>query len=360
LKVSNSICAFPWVGAAIRPNGIILPCCKFNHNSEFGNVNDIDPRDSLQWNTLRDDMLQGKPISNCQSCYRDEISGIKSLRQESLELYSPTDNHSIPLQYLEVSFDNKCNLACVMCSEEFSTKWQTEKRKHRGLIAKGVVQHGFDYLNWDLSNVTKLKIIGGEPMMSQDKFIELLQQLNLKNLHVIVATNGTILPTGSLKYLLEQCASVSYKLSLDGVGPVNDWIRWPSRFSDIENNIAVLESWWRDNTKIDLQFHTVISIYNIFYLDDLIRFIKTHDRWKVTFNWITYPSWQALAVLPDKANIVKELSRLANEYTLEPNPFLISIDRLADKNTSDWNDAIRETKRLIGERNISPIGFSVD
>jgi hypothetical protein len=75
-------------------------------------------------------MLAGNKINNCKTCYRDEASGVESLRQQSLKFYQPTDIEPQPLKQLEVSFDNLCNLACVMCSEEFSTKWQTEKFTH--------------------------------------------------------------------------------------------------------------------------------------------------------------------------------------------------------------------------------------
>lgn len=350
----DSLCAYPWLGAAVRPDGTILPCCKFTHNKEFGNVNNTDPRTSVAWQILKQDMLSGKRVDNCQACYKEEQSGIKSLRQDSLDFFVPSDNSLKKLKQLEVSFNNVCNLACVMCSEEYSTKWQSEKIKHRGLVARGITAHGFDYTSWDLSEVELLKIIGGEPMLSQDKFIDLLNQFNLENLNIMVATNATELPNLKLKTLLERCKKVSYKVSIDGVGPINDWIRWPSKFSEIENNIETLNTWWNNNTRIELQFHTVISIYNVFHLKDIVKYLQSKPNWKLTWNWVTFPHWQSVSILPDKDSLATTLRELGSDYTLHPNPFYVTIDRLNDEPKSTWDVAVEETHRLSEERNMLP------
>lgn len=351
---SKSLCAYPWAGAAIRPDGLILPCCKFDHSREYGNINDQDPRNSAKWNELREAMLEGRTVPNCLSCYKAEQSGQESLRQQSLKFFHPTDSKTIKLQQLEVSFNNLCNLACVMCSEEFSTRWQTEKAKHRGLTSVGVTENKFDYLNWDLNDVKQLKIIGGEPMMSQDRFISLLERMDRSNLSVMVATNATVLPNNKLKSLLKDCRSVSFKVSLDAVGLVNDWIRWPSSFIEIDKNINILEQWWADSENFNLEFHTVIGVYNIFFLEQLIHYVRSRKAWKHSFNWIRHPEWQSLAVLPDKENIINELSKLAEQYGyLDNNPFTVSIDRLQDQSLYSWNDFKFENQRLEKERNIS-------
>lgn len=352
--MSKSICAYPWAGAAVRPDGIILPCCKFDHDKSFGNIKDQDPRNSSQWVRLREVMLLGETIKNCNACYRDEQSGIESLRQQSLQFFKPDKTTPEALRQLEVSFNNICNLACVMCSEEFSTRWQTEKSKYRGLRSIGVAAHGFDYFSWDLSKVQQLKIIGGEPLLSQDKFIELLNRLERKNLSVIIATNGTVLPNNDLKTLLEQCKSVSFKISLDGIGLVNDWIRWPSKFSDIEKNIDQIELWWKDTASIKLEFHTVVGVYNVLFLEQLIDYVRRRSKWTHSWNWIRHPEWQALNVLTEKTKINEELKKLAKQYSyLAVNPFEISCHRLYDDGILSWNDFKFENERLERERNMS-------
>jgi MoaA/NifB/PqqE/SkfB family radical SAM enzyme len=352
--MSKSICAYPWAGAAVRPDGTILPCCKFDHNKEFGNVFDQDPRSSDAWNNLRSKMILGGMLKSCESCYKEEQSGIESLRQQSLKFYSPINTTPIKLKQLEVSFNNLCNLACVHCSEEFSTKWYSEKVKHRDHPTVGITQHKFDYLEWDLSEVRYLKIIGGEPMMAQDKFIELLRRLDRANLNVIVATNATILPNDELKNLLESCAGVSFKVSLDGVGLVNNWIRWPSKFDDIEKSIDILETWWGNNQNIRLEFHSVIGVYNILYLENLVNYIKRRSSWDSSWDWIRYPSWQALNVMPNKIELNEELEKLSSQYNyLKINPFRVSIDRLYDPTVLSWNDFKFENERLERERNMS-------
>jgi MoaA/NifB/PqqE/SkfB family radical SAM enzyme len=355
--MSKSICAYPWAGAAVRPDGKILPCCKFDHKDQFGNVQDQDPRNSAAWNDLRSKMMLGGLLKSCESCYKEEQNGIESLRQQSLKFYSPNDLNPVKLKQLEVSFNNICNLACVMCSEEFSTRWQTEKSKHRGFESIGVTAHSFDYLSWDLSEIKQLKIIGGEPLLSQDKFIDLLSRLDRKRLSVVVATNATILPNAELKKLLEDCQSVSFKISLDGIGLVNDWTRWPSKFSEIEKNIDLLEQWWAEKNNITLEFHTVVGVYNVLFLEQLVYYVSRRKHWSHSWNWIRYPEWQALSVFTDKSTIDVELKKLAEQYKyLKINPFEISSKRLQEQSMVSWSDFEFENRRLEKERKIlSPI-----
>ena len=65
--MSDTLCAYPWAGTAVRPDGTILPCCKFIHNKEFGNIINQDPRSSNAWTELRKQMLAGNKIDNCNS-----------------------------------------------------------------------------------------------------------------------------------------------------------------------------------------------------------------------------------------------------------------------------------------------------
>ena len=126
----------------------------------------------------------------------------------------------------------------------------------------------------------------------------------------------------------------------------------------IENNINTLEQWWAD-TNINLQFHTVIGIYNINHLQDLVDFIVKKSNWNITWNWVTTPAWQSIAVVADKENLKIQLQELGSKYDLDPNPFYISVDRLCDEPQSDWLTAVKETQRLISERNVVPTNFNV-
>ena len=222
VKSDPVLCAYPWNAATIRPNGDVLPCCRYNSSDTPNIVIDSgDPRNSEHWIELRKNMLEGKTIDGCKSCYKDEAAGLISMREDSLNNFIPIKNETVPLTRLEVSFSNLCNLACAHCSSYYSTKWWTEDVINGRAEKIGIIENEFNVNYWDLSKLTDLKIIGGEPMMEQKKFIALLKKLDLPNINIQICTNGTLLPDDELKILLESCKNVYLCVSLDGLGTTN-------------------------------------------------------------------------------------------------------------------------------------------
>jgi len=275
--MSNTLCAYPWGSAAIRPNGLTIPCCRFPHIDDKDSfVSSPTVRNTPTWNKIREDMLAGNPVEGCKSCYQDESNGLTSMRQHSLKKFVPTENKVLPIEQLEVSFSNLCNLACVHCSNFFSTKWYSEDVKAGRLEKSGVLNNDFNFDKWDLSNIREIKIIGGEPFMEQDKFIKFLSNINLSNITLQICTNGTILPNQQLKLLIEKCKKVYLCVSMDGLGTTNDWYRWPGKFETVIDNIKRYEEWWADNKQIVPIIHHVINVINILELKDFVDYMKTN------------------------------------------------------------------------------------
>jgi MoaA/NifB/PqqE/SkfB family radical SAM enzyme len=361
MHLNNSICSYPWRGAAIRPNGATMPCCRYEHLTDLDTVvGKADPRYSKHWVKLRDDMLAGKLIDGCKSCYQDEKNGLISMRQSSLDDYFIPINREIqPLEQLEIALSNLCNLACAHCSNYFSTKWYSEDVKAGRIKKAGVIENEFSFDQWDLSNLTELKIIGGEPFMEQKRFIELLKKLNLPNITLQICTNGTIMPNDELKLLIESCKTVYLCVSLDGVGSTNDWYRWPSKFSDVVDNMKIYESWWGEHENILPIVHHVVNAINIFELEDFVKFM-TNDfpAWRVEWDWIRWPQWQELSVLPaDVKNVLiykfEWLSeRVEVNQFIYIDPYKISINKLQESPNSNWNTLKKEVTKLSRERNL--------
>jgi radical SAM protein with 4Fe4S-binding SPASM domain len=203
---NQSICPFAWDSAAVRPNGEVIPCCLFknyiNHNNNWGTITeDLDFRNNDLWKNLRKRMLEGERIPECRDCYAIEDQGHQSMRIANIDrLPKNLTEDCLDLTYLEMSFSNLCNLACVSCSVYCSSRWGTEDyKKNPNLKISSLVEHNVNLTN--LSTVTTLKIIGGEPLMEQKRFIELLKKLNLPKLTLMMSTNGTVIPSEELKLL---------------------------------------------------------------------------------------------------------------------------------------------------------------
>lgn len=369
----KTMCLFPWSAAAIKPSGMATPCCRFNISdpASFKNESNIntDFRNNSTWVETRQLMLLGEKVPSCVRCYKDESSGVESMRMISLKNYIngsssiiiPKDEIILPLNFLEIAFSNLCNLACVSCNRSYSTTWAVEDYKNGRLPinAKSLIEHDSALSHVDLSNVSLLKIIGGEPFMDQKRFINLLNRMDLKNLTIIISTNGTVLPNDELKNLIEKCKSVILSVSLDGIGSVNDWYRWPSKFSKVTSTIDQYNNWWNNNNKFLLEVHTVINLYNIWTLDEIIQFMNQYPSWSMDFDWINFPAWQSISIIPNnlKEPLIKQLNIwydtiIPNLSFRKANPFKVSIDRLNDNNTSTWEEFKSKSFSLANERNL--------
>ncbi len=85
----------------------------------------------------------------------------------------------------------------------------------------------------------QVNLVGGEPML-----IRQCMDINptpcpnsvARNIVLSITTNGMVLPEGWLE-LAAQFRQVTMTFSLDGYGPISEYIRYPSNWSEILENI---------------------------------------------------------------------------------------------------------------------------
>lgn len=372
--MNKSICIHPWNSMAVRPYGVSVPCCKFRAEDDFANQSRItqDPRNHESWINIRKDMLAGIPIKSCSACYQEEASGADSMRSvsvKSLDRPLPASTDCDELNSLEIAFSNLCNLACVSCSRWLSSTWASEDYKHKRIDNKlhgkivdyrSLVSHGSDIDQLDLRYLRTLKIIGGEPFMDQEKFINLMQRLDLSKITLRVSTNGTVLPNERLKSLIDQCQRVVIEVSIDGIGSVGEWYRWPTKFEEVKQVMNQFQDWWGNDSRFEFGTHTVINVFNIWNLDSIVHFMNdNYPAWELYFDWMYNPGWQAICIIPEefkseiKSNLLKWNDSVTGNWGAHTkSPFLATVDRLNDKPKSNWETFKERTFNLANERNL--------
>ena len=367
---SPTACSFAWDSAAVRPNGEVIPCCLFknylNHRNNWGTINTtLNFRNNELWRDLRRRMIAGERIAECKDCYDIEDQGYASMRTVNLDrLPKDLTEDCRDLTYLEMSFSNLCNLACVSCSVYCSSKWGTENyKKNPGLKQTSLVEHQVDLT--DLSKVTTLKIIGGEPLMEQRRFADLLRQMNLSNLTLMISTNGTMLPNDELKSLMNQCRQVMIDVSVDGIDAVGEWYRWPTKFSTVKQVMDQFNAWWAQDPKIMLNTKTLINVFNIWTLDQTVDYIAVnYPAWTMYFDWIDHPAWQQLSVVPAEAKpgLIAQLEAW-NASSKQPwhprfnNPYETSVIKLQESSSVAWADVEAKTLELAQDRGLDVLNM---
>ena len=144
---------------------------------------------------------------------------------------------------------------------DLSTQWYSDARKWDIHLKNAEL---FAENKWiedaDVSDLTFIKFLGGEPFMEQDKMITLLRKCNREKLVVHITTNGTLLPNETLHQLLQECEIVYMTLSIDQFGEFNDLLRKGSHWeTTMKNMFAMKEHYGKDKTTV----HSVTSIYNV-------------------------------------------------------------------------------------------------
>lgn len=352
-----TICILPWIHQAVRNNGDLRVCCHANHGNDRGllrkddgsiyNAKYDDPEESRNCNKLKDirlSMLNGKWHSECIRCQREEASGIKSRFTYEKEIwnhcFNESDAYNItnsdgsidinknPVIYFDLRFGNKCNLSCRMCSPTDSDNWYKEHFKINGPIyydtngkMEIIKNNGnykvindiynwynsdsfWKYMNAKIPYIKAVHMVGGEPLLINQQYDflkECIKQNKAKEIIIEYNTNATYIPDKILS-LWKKFKEVKVGISLDGIGKVNDYIRYPSKWNNIKNNIYKI----KNNKNITFWCSATISIYNILHFPTLLNWIIDQEfepigkskRTRISVHPVHKPEYLNIKVLP--------------------------------------------------------------
>ena len=267
-------CAALYNHINIRGGDRVYPCCRYKQPLQTfdGDVNKV--LNSYSYNKLRHDMMEGW-LPECAKCKHEEDAGKESLRQWFNKNYT-TDE--IKLRYLEVGFDNICDLTCDGCWEEWSSSWWV--KKNPDLPAKQGITSTTEFRNIPES-ISKVVFLGGEPLMTNRhrRFLESFD--TLEHLEVEYFTNGMHSLQEADYQLLSQCKHVHFTISIDGYSSLNDQVRSGSVWRKVVETLNEIAD------TFDYTIHTTIHKNNWYGLPDLCEFTKKYAKW--TTNVLTYP-----------------------------------------------------------------------
>jgi sulfatase maturation enzyme AslB (radical SAM superfamily) len=230
---------------------------------------------------IRDLILSGERVSECESCYAQEDKKLISRRQRLLKDFSTKKDKvdraitqhiagQIPEPiYYDLRYSNLCNLECQMCDALHSSSI-AERQSKEIIFLKSELDIKIN------KEAERIYLAGGEPFLIKS-FSKLLNNISNKNCEIVVNTNATIL-TKHLLTELKKFNNVSFFVSIDGYHSVNEKIRKNSVWDDIVKNVKILSDYG------GIYIHTVIQKDNVNRLLELGKWIETHNvqEWKLT------------------------------------------------------------------------------
>tara|TARA_B100000424_G_C22944458_1_gene502641 strand:+ start:791 stop:1975 length:1185 start_codon:yes stop_codon:yes gene_type:complete len=338
---SSTFCILPWMHMATNASGNLRVCCnsipgknyitREDTNKPY-NIADIDALD--YWNSsvykkIRKEMLENKRPEMCARCFTEEDAGIKSARISCNEAWGYTDNFSITakdnIKYFDIRLGNLCNLKCRMCNPFASNQWIDEWHLVDKVLPN-TEKTRLKKMNWFnndnvwnniakyAENIEEIYLTGGEPTLaiSQYKLFDKLIKLDVaKKIRLKYNTNLTNLPQKMLDYWT-QFKKVKINASIDGFKDVNKYIRYPTHWSLVEENLSKFYNLQEQN-KCVLQIHITVQMYNILYLNDLLDWLFSKNIKNIYFNILNHPEYLNIRVLPK--NLKVQATKNLTKYT---------------------------------------------
>jgi hypothetical protein len=360
--MSNTLCPVPWMSQSLRANGDIRVCCQAQHGPTGGLLRDENGkeynartadlkkvRNSELSKEIRKYMMEGKWHPECVRCQTEMESGMNAridyenkiwiergeFNWEDLLSKTAADGtileDEINCSFYDVRFGNLCNLKCRMCGPTDSSMWYEDQVKLWGdsykdshgkvkLIknAKGKYEPETNLYDWhesdhywvqmdnNIDQIRKLYIVGGEPLMI-DRHYEFLQKCVdrdcAKNIIVEYNTNMTNIPQRAWD-VWKHFKQVNIGASVDGVGDLQYYMRPPSRFDKIHENLLKVSK-AEGNFKVWIA--ATINVFNVLHFPEFMEWILLNkiprvndDEWRpiITPHPLHGPKFYNIRMLP--------------------------------------------------------------
>ena len=242
-------------------NGSVGRCGHMVSAPEFGSLEEME---SSMW--LRNAKLsftKGMWPQECVRCKQTEQINGTSIRLNAIEF----DKLQTVTDYLTVGgvLDNVCNSGCLTCNANHSTKIGS-------LVSKTypIVDNSDQFWALPMERVVHLDINGGEPSASKN-YSRILKNLPANVATVRINTNCAIV-IPELADLQARGVKITVTVSLDGIGPVHDRVRWPVRWDRFYANLQYYQSLGLHS----LNTWTTVSALNIGDFNNILAFVKQH------------------------------------------------------------------------------------
>jgi uncharacterized Fe-S cluster-containing radical SAM superfamily protein len=273
VNTNSSFCIFPFIELLVNNNHTTV-CCR--SNTPIVEIHKLtDYQTDKNYQIIRNRMLKGIAVpEHCSSCYKVEALGMRSARQqETVEWANRLNMHSLddlnqiqhPVYY-EVRPSNVCNLQCRMCGPG-SSELINQEFYRIGFIKQPIELQYSNFDIVDIEHVKKLYVAGGEPT-AMPEFYEFLDRCvdSGHTFDFTINTNAVKL-SDKFKKQLKQLPHLQFIVSIDGYGDLNHYIRWPSEWTTVINNVHYLH-----NQGHVISFNVTVSMYNVAELHQLLSF----------------------------------------------------------------------------------------
>lgn len=333
-NLPGNYCYYAMQGYSTHPHGRSRPCCfsrqdtneympgvqvkvikEWEHHRNRNSENIAEFINDPAIMDLRAALLRGEKPSGCAECFNLEDKGIRSFRQTFNEIYADEIDTSLQhvskdgyldpkaITYLDISLGNVCNLKCRSCNPWASHRWieegptvphtdwdETAYTIGRMSSKNPWFVYAFENGFFDevLPNVTRINFIGGEPLVVEEHYAWLQHIIDngwSDKIELHYNTNATTIPDRLLD-IWDRFAGVVLSLSIDAIGDLAYYVRYPSKWKIVQRNVDKLAEFSKTRTGVVVHTHVTLSMLNIHDLPNILEWCKQqYDKWHYTWEW---------------------------------------------------------------------------
>ena len=313
-------------------------------------------------------MLAGQRPTECSYCWNMEDQGKLSDRHyrsgepwaavdfEKIKNSTGLEEHVIP-SYVEVNFNNACNLKCSYCSPQFSSSWGDEVQRH-GAYPTAVPHNAPEHFTgarrvipvrehnpyveafWSwwprlYPELVHFRMTGGEPLMDKNTYrvFDYVLANPSKKLHLNVTSNFSVEHELFKRYLDSvknicdgRIEHFMQYVSVDsGIPAQAEYIRHGLDYMRMfENTNSYLKEVPSHNSLTFIITMNNLSVTGLKSLLGWILFLRrTHSRTyqRVWFDTpvLRTPTWQSLQILPESYALkLEEVKQFMLEHMEDP------------------------------------------
>ncbi len=329
-------CAQAFGSVCIDGAGKYVPCCNIRvaewqndyfdrnkYNSVLENANNTGLK------KVRRELIDGVWPTACTNCKEAEDSGYDSMRtiwnreleEHNIEMHETITPDNV--YYLDTTFSTKCNSKCMTCNPMSSDFWEKEHNviwnsNFQSFNRTNINEETTQDLVDNFPNVIRVSFVGGEPTLAEEHVVylkKLIENGKSKDIKISYVTNLTGI-TDELMSLWKHFRAVHLGVSIDGYKEVNEYIRYPFKWSKVETTFRTLlelaQSSFKNQTETQFTvgLSCTISLFNAiqcfdlldFYFDILTQY-KVNDTRSLASsctlftNYVTYPSFAMVSHL---------------------------------------------------------------
>ena len=304
----------------------------------------------------RKQMLNGEFPDECSYCWNIEKDGNLSDRAyrsgepwaaehfDDIVNGTVEETKNVTPSYVEVNFNNNCNLSCSYCSPQFSTAWMKEIKQF-GAYPTAVPHNAPEHFEGERKpiphreynpyveafwkwwpdlypSLKHFRMTGGEPLMDKNtyKVFDYVLENPKPDLHLNVTSNFSVEPKLFDKYLDytkricegEKVEHFMQYVSVDTAGPQAEYIRHGLSYKRLVDNVHsfLREVPYRNSVTFIITMN-MLSIPNLQeLLDDILllreQFSTTYQRVWFDTPLLRQPEWMTLQMAPHSLKVKLE------------------------------------------------------